>query len=231
MKKVILIYIIGALMFVLSFSMFVFGHSLLTSSFQQADPLQMSRSANYLEGSYNGDYNMDSPHHLIFEHDTLDDNEYSINIEGAELSLYHSNSLLYPSLPQAGQQLGTLKIDALSIDIPVYYDTAADEFITHDKNSVLPGEAEHSVLMGDGHSVLEKLSELKKGEKIVVQTPSGTFTYAVDRMYAVHDENTTISEYTGEASLSLAAIYDNPGHNSLQKYVVYSVLVDYYLSS
>lgn len=236
-KKIISIYVMGAILFGLSFSIFVYGHTLFTSD-ENTNSITMSPSAAYLDYIFDDSAKKLETMNLVYEHDIEHKNssndELTLKNKSApyfteEQVLHH---LLYPRTIPSGEQFGSLAIDTLSFEAPIYYDldfTSLNLGLLHDGNSALPGEPEHSVLYGEASSTLQELRKINKGSNIVIRTSAGTFTYQVLDTIVTRRNDILPLSATGEASLSLVGIYANHGLKLPQKYIIYSELVDYSL--
>jgi sortase A len=120
------------------------------------------------------------------------------------------DEILYPVRPLAGDNIGNLTIPALKQIIPIIHGTDEDELkkgIGHFSQSVLPGENNNSVLSGHRDTVFQKLGELKIGDKLIVDTSAGTFSYEISNIQIVPKDDKTIIAPTDHAVLTVTTCY------------------------
>jgi len=118
--------------------------------------------------------------------------------------------VLYAAYPVEGERVGTLSIPALKQTLPIIEGTDADELkkgIGHFAQSVLPGEADNCVLSGHRDTVFRRLGELKIGDRFIVQTSAGTFTYKIKRIRIVHKDDRTVIVPFDHAVLTVTTCY------------------------
>lgn len=215
MKKIVSIYFVGLILFVIGFSLFVRSHSMITSSFNDTtEPFKMGSISNYLEDVPELKNHHIETTNLVFEYN------YSDKMK--------ANHILYPTFHLPESQIGTLKIKSLSLEAPIYFDMDYQHLyngVAHYNKSVLPGEAEHSVLLGRDSTTLNGIENVAEDELIVISTSAGLFTYQVQDIYVVSDKDNSFMDQTGEPSLSLVSGFSSD--DTAQVLVVYSVLVDY----
>ena len=115
-----------------------------------------------------------------------------------------------PDPPKIGEKIGTLAIPALKLKLPIYEGTSDKQLnkgVGHFIQSVLPGEEDNSVLSGHRTTVFAKLGKLKKGDKLIVQTLTGKFTYIIKRIRIVDKNDRTVIVPTKNAVLTLSTCY------------------------
>lgn len=248
MKKIVSIlsiYFAATLLFFLGFSFLIMGHSLFTASPEKStDLIKMSSSSSYLENPFatREDDDFESKT-LLYEHKSLEEPKPPFD-DNLSLKNFFTNyysdikmisDILYPAVPPSNQSFGTINIDSLSLEIPIYYDLTMNHHLkdglAHDPATVLPGAPEHTILYGNGSTLLKKIKQIKKGELILIRTSAGSFTYQVQDMYPINQDESTFPDLTGEPSLSLTAVYSSHSKKISRNYVVYSILIDYSLSS
>lgn len=136
---------------------------------------------------------------------------------------------LYPERPASGEQLGTLTIPALEMSLPIYEGTEESELkkgVGHYAGSVLPGEKDNCVLSGHRDTVFSELSQLKKGDELIVETSAGTFTYRIRKIRIVEKDDTTVIVSTPQAALTLTTCYPFTYIGSApQRYILSAYLV------
>ncbi len=136
---------------------------------------------------------------------------------------------LYPVYPAEGDYIGGLTIPALELELPIFQGTGGQELkkgVGHFIQSVLPGEEDNSVLSGHRNPVFKEIGNLRIGDRLIVQTSAGTFTYEVNGTRIVHADDKTVIVPTDHAVLTLTTCYpfNTPGYYP-DRYVVSSALV------
>lgn len=112
--------------------------------------------------------------------------------------------------PKTGDKIGTLTIPALKLKLPIYEGTSdkqLNEGVGHFIQSVLPGADDNCVLSGHRTTVFAKLGKLKKGDKLIVQTLAGKFTYIIKRIRIVDKDDRTVIVPTENGVLTLSTCY------------------------
>jgi sortase A len=118
--------------------------------------------------------------------------------------------ILYPVRPKEGDTIGNLTIPVLKRVIPIIQGANEDELkkgVGHFAQSVLPGEANNSVLSGHRDTVFRELGKLKIGDKLISETSAGTFTYVVKQTRIVHKDDKTVIVPTDHAVLTVTTCY------------------------
>jgi sortase A len=118
--------------------------------------------------------------------------------------------VLYPVRPAEGDLVGTLLIPALDQALPVIEGTGDDELkegVGHYAQSVLPGEPDNCVLSGHRDTHFSGLEALKVGDRLIVQTSAGTFTYEISGVRIVDKDDRTVIVPTDHAVLTLSTCY------------------------
>lgn len=118
--------------------------------------------------------------------------------------------LLYPVRPVEGDNIGVLTIPALGQKLPIIEGTGADELkrgVGHFSHSVLPGENDNCVLSGHRDTVFSRLGKLKIGDKLIVQTSAGVYTYEIKSIRIVHKDDRTVIVPTDHAVLTVTTCY------------------------
>jgi sortase A len=122
-----------------------------------------------------------------------------------------------------------LAIPALKRTLPLLEGTVDKVLVRgvgHYTKSVLPGEADNCVVSGHRDTVFRQLNKLKIGDRLIVKTSAGTFTYAVSRTRIVHADDRTVIVPTDHAVLTMTTCY--PFHyigSAPDRYVVSADLV------
>jgi sortase A len=115
-----------------------------------------------------------------------------------------------PTRPDKGKKVGTLSIPRLDQSFPIVEGTGARELkrgVGHFAQSVMPGEADNCVLSGHRDTVFTELGRLKIGDKLIVRTPDGEFTYKITRKRIVHKDDKTVIVPTDHAVLTVTTCY------------------------
>jgi sortase A len=118
--------------------------------------------------------------------------------------------LLYPVRPVEGDVIGGLTIPSLRLKFPIIEGTNENDLkrgVGHFVQSVLPGEDNNSVLSGHRDTVFWQLGTLKVGDRLIVQTSAGTFTYVIKHIRIVQKDNRTVIVPTDHAVLTLSTCY------------------------
>lgn len=136
---------------------------------------------------------------------------------------------LYPVRPKIGDKMGTLFIPKIQAKLPIFHGTNEDELekgVGHFKDSVLPGEKDNSVLSGHRDTVFRSLGKVGRGDKLIVETAAGTFTYKVRKVRIVDKDDRTVIVPKPRAVLTVSTCYpfDFVGA-SPQRYILEAFLV------
>lgn len=108
------------------------------------------------------------------------------------------------------RRIGSLYIPALKQKFPVYEGTGVNELrkgVGHYSRSVMPGQNDNCVLSGHRDTVFTRLGRLKKGNRLVVTTSAGRFTYRIRRIRIVDKEDRTVIVPTNHAVLTVTTCY------------------------
>ena len=137
---------------------------------------------------------------------------------------------LYSEYPGMGETFGELIIPKISASLPIVEGTDEDELergVGHYANSVLPGEKDNSVLSGHRDTVFRRLGEVGVGDKLVVKTTAGKFTYKVRQVRIVDADDRTVIVPKPRATLTVTTCYpfayigDAP-----DRYILVATLID-----
>ena len=112
--------------------------------------------------------------------------------------------------PKVGNKLGVLSIPSLGQKFPIVEGTSATELqrgVGHFRGSVMPGGKDNCVLSGHRDTVFVKLGRLKKGDRLVVTTAAGKFTYQINQTRIVHADNKTVVVHSDHAVLTVTTCY------------------------
>ena len=137
--------------------------------------------------------------------------------------------VFYPTRPAHGDGIGSLEIPALKRTLPLLEGTVDDVLargVGHYAASVLPGEADNCVVSGHRDTVFRQLGKLKIGDRVIVKTSVGTFTYEVSRTRIVHADDRTVIVPTDHAVLTMTTCYPfNYIGSAPDRYIVSADLV------
>ncbi|XCS10839.1 class D sortase [Aeribacillus pallidus] len=140
-----------------------------------------------------------------------------------------AGKVLYPTRPKIGEQIGELFIPKLNAVLPIYHGTNEEELekgVGHFAGSVLPGEADNSVLSGHRDTVFRRLGEVGKGDELIVTTSAGEFTYKIYKVRIVDKDDRTVIVPKPRATLTVSTCY--PFHfigSAPERYVLVAYLV------
>lgn len=136
------------------------------------------------------------------------------------------------SYPEYGTKYGNLKIDSIDVDLDLYYgDTLSilRNGVGHSSGSYFPGEGGTVVCMAHNtRGYLYNLSKIEIGDKIVIDTNYGTYTYEVYDTKVVPETQVDAAAVQDEEEiLILYTCYpvNTIGH-ATERFMTYSKLVD-----
>jgi sortase A len=153
--------------------------------------------------------------------------QFSMN--GQFIKEENQNHLLYQKRPKRGQLFGTITFPSLHQSFPIVEGTDDDSLkagVGHYEGSVLPGETDNSVLAGHRDTVFTKLGTLKPGDKIIVKTYAGVFTYTMTGHRIVDADDRTVIVPSDHAMLTLVTCY--PFHyigHAPKRYIITADLI------
>jgi sortase A len=119
-------------------------------------------------------------------------------------------AVAYSANPSKGDRVGSLTIPALKQRLPIIEGTDASQLkqgVGHFIGSVLPGTNDNCVLSGHRDTVFTGLGTLKIGDRFIVETAAGTFTYQIKRIRIVHKDDRTVIVPTDHAVLTVTTCY------------------------
>lgn len=150
------------------------------------------------------------------------------NIQTVEPILDGNILINYPTY---GSKYATMKINSVGIELPVYYGanyTVLKSGIAHDEKSYFPGEGGSVIMAGHNFkSFLADLPEAKMGDKIILETTYGNFTYEIYDTKVIKE--TAVDQVPVQKEEEILMLYtcwpiNNIGHAS-ERYVVYAKTV------
>lgn len=117
---------------------------------------------------------------------------------------------VYDPYPELGDRVGTISLESLGVSWPIYEGTDAERLalgVGHYVGSVLPGVVDNSILSGHRDTVFTRLGELKVGDRILVETVAGVFTYEMTNFEIVDRADQSVIQPSDEAKLTLTTCY------------------------
>lgn len=127
-----------------------------------------------------------------------------------------------------GDYLGVLAIPRLSRAVPLYEGTEKAQLkkgAGHFEKSVLPGVMNNSVIAGHRDTVFSQFALLKRGDKLVVTTNYGKYTYIIQKFRIVDGDDRTVIVPTKRAILTLSTCYPfNFVGSAPQRFIVTALL-------
>ncbi|MDE5413504.1 class D sortase [Alkalihalobacterium chitinilyticum] len=112
--------------------------------------------------------------------------------------------------PVRGQRYGYFMIPKLKARVPIFYGTREEQLkqgIGHVERTALPGENNNAVLSGHRDTVFRHLGKIEKGDRLIVETEAGEFTYLVRKIRIVDKENRTALAPKPKATLTVITCY------------------------
>lgn len=109
-----------------------------------------------------------------------------------------------------GDYLGVMTIPRLNHTMRIYEGTEKAQLkkgAGHYEKSVLPGIVNNSVIAGHRDTVFTQFGSLRRGDKIIITTAYGNFTYLIERFRIVDDDDRTVIVPTKRAILTLSTCY------------------------
>lgn len=135
----------------------------------------------------------------------------------------------YDTYPKKGQKVGTITLESLDLSWPIIEGTEEGQLsrgVGHYIGSVLPGLNDNSILSGHRSTVFGRLGELKKGDRIFVETSAGTFVYVIEKFKVVDRNDQTVIQPSDEPTLTLTTCYPFGNiANTTEAYIVTAKLV------
>jgi sortase A len=125
-----------------------------------------------------------------------------------------------------GDPIGRLEIPRLGLDIMVVNGTDAATLKkgpARDERSFMPGEGELVYIAGHRTTYLApfaRIDDLRRGDRISLETPYGAFEYEVERHRIVADDDLSVLRSPGREALRLQACH--PRFFATHRYVVFA---------
>lgn len=117
---------------------------------------------------------------------------------------------VHPAKPKKGEVFGKLSIPRLGQTFSILQGTSAEELrrgVGHMVRTAMPGESDNCVVSGHRDTVFSRLGKVKKGDRLIVETDAGKFTYQVKRIRIVHKDDRTVVVRTDRAVLTVSTCY------------------------
>lgn len=150
--------------------------------------------------------------------------------ENTEIHMDTSSKRLI-NYPAYGTIYATLKIPSINVEAPIYHGDTLDlikKGIGHYPGSYFPGEGASVILAAhNSKQHFMYLPKLQEGDKVIIDTIYGTYTYEVTDHKIIKDTDTSsLPVQTEEEILMMYTCYPvaTIGHKS-KRYVVYAKLV------
>ncbi len=130
--------------------------------------------------------------------------------------------------PPVGTAVGTIRIPAIGLSMAVVEGTGSAELRMgpgHYSGTPLPGEAGNAAIAGHRTTYLRpfySLNALRPGDRIVVTTVQGTFTYRMTTSLVVAPDDVSVVAPTASPELTLTTC--NPRWSATQRLVVHAAL-------
>lgn len=136
------------------------------------------------------------------------------------------------SYPKYGTRYAQIKIPSIDVDLPLYYGdtlTILRYGVGHTGGSYFPGEGGSILCMGHNYSgYLKKLVDVNIGDKIIIETTYGTYTYEINETKIVNQDQQEAAPIQREKEvLMLYTCYPiNAIGHPKQRFFVYADLID-----
>jgi sortase A len=135
----------------------------------------------------------------------------------------------YDSYPEKGDKVGTITLESLDLSWPIFEGTQEAQLsqgVGHYIGSVLPGVVDNTILSGHQSTVFARLGELKKGDRILIETSAGVFVYVISEFEVVDRSDQTVIQPSDDAILTLTTCYPFGAiGNTTEAYIVTADLV------
>lgn len=153
---------------------------------------------------------------------------YDPDIEIKQTSFMINDQTMYR--PLIGEQFANLKIDAVSLEVPILQGEGNAELrkgAGHYVLSLLPGEGGNVVLSGHRETAFYALKDVSLGDQVVVETDYGTYIYQIADIYITTPDDVTPTEPTDKERLTMYTCYPFIKYGPTpERYVVVADLVE-----
>lgn len=126
------------------------------------------------------------------------------------LPQYRTHPTMWKPAPTVGEQIGTIRIPSIGLDDPIVEGTDSVELkegVGHYGTSPLPGEPGNVVLAGHRDTVFAPLQNIHVRDQIAIDTPYGSFHYAVVSFQVVRKDNISVLKSSASHNLTLITCY------------------------
>ena len=116
----------------------------------------------------------------------------------------------YRRYPSSGDEVGEIRLPSIHESWPIVEGTTNGSLargVGHYATSVLPGEADNSVLAGHRETVFKNIGKLHVRDHILVTTSAGLFDYTITGFRVVDRSDRTVIVPTPRATLTLVTCY------------------------
>lgn len=150
---------------------------------------------------------------------------------------YSAAASAYGEQLRLGDPLGRLRIHRLGLDAIVRqgagemlidgYDGVLNLGPSHLAYSHLPGEGSNTAIAGHRTTYTHPfwaLNEMRRGDRIVMEVPYGTFRYRVTRVFEVAPTDRSVARDHGFEQLTLSTC--TPRHSATRRLIVQATLLD-----
>lgn len=132
--------------------------------------------------------------------------------------------------PLIGEQFANLKIDTVSLEVPILQGEGNAELrkgVGHYVLSLLPGEGGNVVLSGHRETAFYALKDVSLGDQVTVETDYGTYIYQIADIYITTPDDVTPTEPTDTERLTMYTCYPFIKYGPTpERYVVVADLVE-----
>lgn len=132
--------------------------------------------------------------------------------------------------PEYGTQYGTIEIDKIDVNLPVYFGDTLEilkKGVGHSSGSYFPGEGGSIIYMGhNSKKMFRRFSELQIGNEIKVKTSYGEYIYKIYDMQLIKETETDKLPIQKDKEILMIYTcypFNNVGY-ATQRYVVYAEL-------
>ena len=133
--------------------------------------------------------------------------------------------------PDYGSKYATIEIEKINLKLPVYHGDSLSILrhgVGHYAGSYFPGEGGTTILAAhNSENFFGNITLLKKGDRIVLDTTYGMFTYEVDNYKVVNEKDLSAFgiEHDNEKLIMYTCYPTNTLGNKTERYVVYAYKV------
>jgi sortase A len=121
-----------------------------------------------------------------------------------------SSDVVRIKFPMLGEEYGTLKIDSVSLEYPVYHGDREKELVKgigHYNGSRFPGEGGNIVLVGHRNTVFRDLEFVQVGDSVVFETTYGEYEYVISDIRITGGNDKSIVQPSNYEKLTLYTCY------------------------